>query len=111
MKTILPALLLFWSVNLFSQISDPGQPGFECAETPLRWMREKQDPESKVRQALADQITLENTTTGSTASKSSAPVFTLPVVVHIIHNNGPENLPDAQVFKAIQHLNEAFANS
>jgi len=33
------------------------------------------------------------------------------VVVHIIHNNGPENISDAQVMTAIQHLNEAYANS
>jgi len=40
----------------------------------------------------------------------STPVLTLPVVVHIIHDNGPENIPDAQVQTAIQHLNEAYAN-
>ncbi|MEP6728865.1 MAG: PKD domain-containing protein, partial [Bacteroidota bacterium] len=38
-------------------------------------------------------------------------VVTLPVVVHIIHNNGTENISDAQVLQGIQHLNEAFANS
>ena len=38
-------------------------------------------------------------------------IITLPVVVHIIHNNGPENISDARVLTAIQHLNEAFANS
>src|SRR6185436_8357210 len=38
-------------------------------------------------------------------------IVTLPVVVHIIHNNGPENISDAQVVTAIQHLNEAFANT
>ncbi|TAH04127.1 MAG: hypothetical protein EAZ16_06100, partial [Sphingobacteriales bacterium] len=37
-------------------------------------------------------------------------VVTLPVVVHIIHNGGAENITDAQVFAGIQHLNEAFAN-
>jgi PKD repeat protein len=37
-------------------------------------------------------------------------VVTLPVVVHIIHNNGPENISDAQVLQGIQHLNQAFAN-
>lgn len=37
-------------------------------------------------------------------------VITLPVVVHIIHDNGPENISDAQVQTAIQHLNEAYAN-
>ena len=38
-------------------------------------------------------------------------VVTLPVVVHIIHNNGPENISDARVLAGIQHLNEAFANT
>ena len=38
------------------------------------------------------------------------PVITLPIVVHIIHDNGPENISDAQVQTAIRHLNEAYAN-
>ena len=36
--------------------------------------------------------------------------FTLPVVVHIIHDGGPENIPDAQVLQGIQNLNDAYAN-
>ncbi len=35
----------------------------------------------------------------------------LPVVVHIIHNNGPENISNARVLAGIQHLNEAYANT
>jgi PKD repeat protein len=38
-------------------------------------------------------------------------VVTLPVVVHIIHNNGTENISDARVMAGIQHLNEAYANT
>lgn len=38
-------------------------------------------------------------------------VIYLPVVVHIIHNNGLENISDADVLRGIQHLNEAFANT
>ena len=38
-------------------------------------------------------------------------VLTLPVVVHIIHENGPENISDATVLQGIQQLNEAFANT
>ncbi|MBR9919426.1 MAG: hypothetical protein GYB31_01210 [Bacteroidetes bacterium] len=34
----------------------------------------------------------------------------LPVVVHIIHDNGPENISDASVIQGIQNLNDAFAN-
>ena len=37
-------------------------------------------------------------------------IYTLPVVVHIVHQNGPENIPDAQIFQAIQDLNDAFEN-
>jgi gliding motility-associated-like protein len=37
-------------------------------------------------------------------------VLTLSVVVHIVHQNGAENISDAQVLKGIQHLNEAYAN-
>ncbi|MBK7939876.1 MAG: hypothetical protein IPJ82_23575 [Lewinellaceae bacterium] len=45
------------------------------------------------------------------ASNKAMAVVTLPVVVHIIHDNGAENIPDAQVLAGIQQLNEAFANS
>ncbi|MCB0521149.1 MAG: gliding motility-associated C-terminal domain-containing protein [Lewinellaceae bacterium] len=36
--------------------------------------------------------------------------YTLPVVVHIIHNNGAENISDATVLQGIQDLNDAYAN-
>ncbi|MFZ1694286.1 MAG: M43 family zinc metalloprotease [Flavobacteriales bacterium] len=35
-------------------------------------------------------------------------IYTLPVVFHIIHNNGPENISDAQVLDAMRILNEDF---
>lgn len=38
-------------------------------------------------------------------------LVTLPVVVHIIHNNGQENISDAQVKQGIKYLNDAFAAS
>ncbi len=34
----------------------------------------------------------------------------LPVIVHIIHNNGVENISDAQIKKGIEYLNSAFKN-
>lgn len=48
---------------------------------------------------------------GELIPKATTGVVTLPVVVHIIHNNGSENISDAQVLTGIQHLNEAFANT
>jgi hypothetical protein len=34
--------------------------------------------------------------------------YIVPVVVHIVHNNGPENISDEQVWSQIQVLNEDF---
>ena len=36
--------------------------------------------------------------------------YILPVVVHIVHDNGAENISDAQVIAGMQHLNDAFEN-
>lgn len=45
---------------------------------------------------------------GITRSSSE---YVIPCVVHIIHNNGPENIPDEQVMNCIDQLNDAFSNS
>jgi len=37
--------------------------------------------------------------------------YTIPVVVHIVHKAGPENISDKQVFNAIELLNEDFSAS
>ncbi len=39
------------------------------------------------------------------------PSYLLPVVFHIIHNNGSENISDALVLQALQDLNDAYANT
>ena len=39
---------------------------------------------------------------------SDTTILIVPVVVHIIHNNGPENIPDSVVYEQIDVLNEDF---
>lgn len=41
-------------------------------------------------------------------SGSSGTVYIIPVVFHIIHDNGPENISDEQVFSAVETLNTDF---
>lgn len=48
--------------------------------------------------------------TGNTFREAAA-IATIPVVVHIIHNGGPENISDAQVLTAIANFNSKFAES
>jgi gliding motility-associated-like protein len=47
---------------------------------------------------------------GNKHVRTTEDLYTLPVVFHIIHKNGPENVPDAEVMNAFQILNDAFAN-
>lgn len=61
-----------------------------------------------IQQALDEAVLAKIKQAGE--QKAQALPYVLPVVVHIIHNNGPENIPDTQVFAAIEHLNQAFAH-
>jgi hypothetical protein len=35
----------------------------------------------------------------------------IPVVIHVVHQNGPENVPDSVLYKIIDGMNERFSNS
>lgn len=37
--------------------------------------------------------------------------YTIPLVFHIIHNGGSENIPDSRLSDAVTYLNDAFANT
>lgn len=41
--------------------------------------------------------------------QKSGDVYTIPVVFHIIHDNGAENISPAQIDNAIEHMNKDFA--
>jgi len=43
-------------------------------------------------------------------SQSRNNEVSLPVVIHVIHNNGLENISDADVLQSLDYLNQAFAN-
>lgn len=45
---------------------------------------------------------------GGFRSDDDGSVYIVPVVVHIIHNGGPENVPDAAVYGQIDAMNEDF---
>lgn len=43
--------------------------------------------------------------------RSSGTGICLPVVFHVMHDNGPENVSDAKILTALSNLNDAFANT
>lgn len=106
MNTKRPNLLLlcfFLSFNLsFAQ-----QATFTCGFDELRTPAEQQAVQSFEQQLR--QYLLNKQGTGAFQKGSIPPPYVIPVVIHIIHNGGPENIPDARVLAAVDHLNQAFA--
>ncbi|UPT67731.1 MAG: M43 family zinc metalloprotease [Sphingobacteriales bacterium JAD_PAG50586_3] len=60
--------------------------------------------------AYAQQQQLMDNAIRNFAGTQRGGTITIPVVVHIIHNNGEENISDQQVLDGLFHLNLAFAN-
>lgn len=58
----------------------------------------------------AAQLAARTSTTPATASRTQ-PDVTVPVVVHIIHNGGANNISDAQVLDALRIANEDYSKS
>ncbi len=51
---------------------------------------------------------LQNAIAEMRANRSEEPILVIPVVFHVIHNYGPENIPDAQIHSAMNILNRDY---
>ncbi len=116
MKTPLTSILLPFLFLSFFQSSMPGGAGAPedtddfCAQSELhRW--KMQEDETYRRASLRMEEQLYTLAQQPDTKRGPLTQYTLPVVVHIIHDGGGENISDALVADAIQHLNDAFANA
>ena len=101
-QSLLIALLLCLSSVAYSQAYSEF-----CAQQELQAAFFRQNPDLLKRHLLLEKQYQEAI---QQSNRQPLPPYTLPVVVHIIHDNGAENIPDAMVLQGIDHLNEAFAN-
>ena len=97
MKKVLPFyLLVLFFFNVSAQHT--------CAPTHL-----PQSPEEKAwQEALEQKYQLQY---GNLSNSFLLNDYTIPVVVHIIHSNGPENISDELVQQGIDYLNASLANN
>lgn len=95
-NTCFIALLALSSFSLFSQNTIP------CYFDQYTNNKSLQAAEGKIQAALQKKLA------SAFKKEYSDSVRTIPVVVHIIHNGGPENISDAQVQSQIQILNEDY---
>ena len=114
----LPCLAFIFSIlfslpNSTAQISGIKELKHEigfCAHDHVHKRAMRLNPVLKQKQADIEQQAYQYFQKQNQGVEKTLPDFVLPVVVHIIHNNGAENLPDAVVEQGIQDLNDAFAN-
>ena len=110
LKLALPALLF---LAFFQSLTPRGEtPRKEtdsfCSQAELHARKMQTDESYRLAsQRLEDQL---YALAQQPAQRGPLVQHTLSVVVHIIHNGGNENISDAQVTDALQHLNDAFAN-
>jgi len=66
---------------------------------------------SAAKEALQNDNVYQHMTNHANTAAVSTGTVVLPVVVHIIHESGAENISDAQVNSALVHINDAFRAS
>jgi PKD repeat protein len=98
MKSILTILLILITTSVYSQ-----QCGTDIFQN-LYNSEEDQKNKKRMNEIIY------NHSINKSYSRSGA-VLEIPVAVHIVHNNGPENISDAAVITAINNLNLRFENA
>ncbi|MCB0596272.1 MAG: gliding motility-associated C-terminal domain-containing protein [Lewinellaceae bacterium] len=124
LKLTLPILLFlaFFQSTVPPGSASPADTDEFCSQSELHRQKLQQDDAYRIASqrleeqlySLSRQPALWNSRhANSTGQAQRGPLVqhTLPVVVHIIHNGGSENISDARTADAIQHLNDAFANT
>lgn len=82
--------------------------GFSClANHPEELQRHLDATPGALERAMQAKAELDAHTQGFQRDGQRS-AYVIPVVIHIIHNNGPENITDAQVYDQIRILNEDF---
>lgn len=110
LKTTLQLLVC---ISLFPACLFAQSSGF-CGHSEVIDAQKANDPWAETRLDMFDarirQVQYQNPQGMHQLRQGTPPLYTIPVVVHIVHNNGNENISDAQVQNGIDHMNQAFAN-
>src|ERR1700741_3966475 len=106
MKKLLP----LFSIGLFAFQSLFGQNANKCATMDV--FNEHQKNEAyKASYVQVEQLAktwLANPVNRASVTKKQNSIITIPVVVHVVYKNTIQNIPDSQVVRQIQILNECY---
>ncbi len=102
------AIFFFCSVFLIN--SGSAQNSGKCATMDVLH-EHKKDPAIAAGYAHAEQMArswLANPANRQAALKKQGAIITIPVVVHVVYKNAAQNIPDTQIVRQVQILNECF---
>lgn len=102
---LLSSCLLMWSGRLFSQ-------ELYCGTDQMKQMLQQRNPSVSHAEDHTNLTIYNSILSGERNNfKFNGSVYTIPVVFHIMHDNGPENIADSIVQQGINELNLRFQNS
>ncbi len=111
MKALLSFLLSFslcFALQAQSLHDAPNKPEHYCATEEQHEFLLRSDTAYASRVKQTEELIYKRLATKNQRTEGNTTIYTIPVVVHIIHNNGPENISDQQVIDGIKDLNDAF---
>ncbi len=102
-KTILIFTSFCFSFFAFAQTNN-----FSCASDDMSQKLLEEHPWLASARAQIDSFTAQYIRSQSGHQSRSGQIYTIPIVFHILHNYGPENISDDQIYDAVRILNEDF---
>ena len=99
-------LLLLWGITLFTCKVSLAQVTSYCATDNLMQSLLKRHPEVQLDIDKLEQFTSKYAEQSANAKlTTTATTYVIPIVFHVLHNYGPENISDAQIKDAVRILN------
>lgn len=102
--------LLTLGLSFFTIALSYGQTADKCATMPV-YRQHMQNPAIKSSLINAETVArnwMSNPVNKANAEKKQSTVIMIPVVVHVVYKNAIQNIPDTQIVRQIQILNECF---
>ncbi len=101
-RTLLSGLLF---TALISAVNVSAQGQAVCGTDEVYKLRLQQHPELLARQKEAEDRIYNQRMAQNKTAADNGEIITIPIVFHIIHNGGPENISDATVKQQVDRLN------
>jgi PKD repeat protein len=96
-----PIIVILISIAVFSYSQEET---FKCLTPEMNKLAEEKDPSIKERRAALAEFTKEYIA----RKDKSEEIYIIPVVFHVVHDNGPENISKAQIEDAIRVINDDY---